>query len=212
MAIRRCSLCDGKLNSNNICTFCGLDNSKSDRYARINQSNCDDAGFTHAHEDKDSGRREKSILKQSSNMNGTGRTKTVRDADWEIDKYQYAQKYHTSPSGGAQSTYKNEKTKAKPTGRRRTFGIIVLVFVLIQIISALFGAMSMSYDSYDIVDTIEDFFDGGDHYFIDVDEYSTVEEDYDEDDQYDEDENSDDEDWDADYEDEEDDDWDITNF
>ena len=37
----RCSLCGGKLDSNNICTECGLDNNKSEKHYHVNQSSCD---------------------------------------------------------------------------------------------------------------------------------------------------------------------------
>lgn len=47
---RKCSLCNGKLNSKHICTECGLDNSKSEKYYKINRSSCDDLPMTHVHE------------------------------------------------------------------------------------------------------------------------------------------------------------------
>jgi len=52
MFARECSLCGGKLR-NNICTECGLDNSKNDSMYRgmINKSDCDGAPLTHVHED-----------------------------------------------------------------------------------------------------------------------------------------------------------------
>ena len=48
---RRCSLCNGKLDGRNICKECGLDNSKSEKYYKINQSSCDGQPLTHVHED-----------------------------------------------------------------------------------------------------------------------------------------------------------------
>ena len=45
----RCTLCGGKLDSHNICTECGLDNNKSEKNYRINQSSCDDLPLTHVH-------------------------------------------------------------------------------------------------------------------------------------------------------------------
>lgn len=47
-----CSLCGGKLDSNNICKECGLDNRKSDANYVLNQSECDDRPLTHVHENK----------------------------------------------------------------------------------------------------------------------------------------------------------------
>ncbi len=46
---RRCTLCGGKLDSHNICTECGLDNNKSEKNYRINQSSCDNLPLTHVH-------------------------------------------------------------------------------------------------------------------------------------------------------------------
>ena len=48
---RRCSLCNGKLDSKNVCKECGLDNTKSEKYYKINQSSCDDMPLTHVHEE-----------------------------------------------------------------------------------------------------------------------------------------------------------------
>ena len=45
----RCSLCGGKLDSNNICTECGLDNNKSEKHYHVNQSSCDGQPLTHVH-------------------------------------------------------------------------------------------------------------------------------------------------------------------
>ena len=50
---KRCSLCGGKLNSSGICIECGLDNSKSDKNYRINQSDCDGMPLTHVHDEKE---------------------------------------------------------------------------------------------------------------------------------------------------------------
>jgi len=67
----RCSLCNGKLNSRKICKECGLDNSKSEKYYKINQSSCDNLPMTHVHEDlwqeeKPSRRKSKSVTKTES--------------------------------------------------------------------------------------------------------------------------------------------------
>lgn len=45
---KRCQLCGGKL-ENNICTECGLDNSKSDKNYKLNESSCDYEPLTHVH-------------------------------------------------------------------------------------------------------------------------------------------------------------------
>lgn len=50
---KRCSLCGGKLDSQMVCRECGLDNSKSEKYYRINQSSCDGQPLTHVHKDRE---------------------------------------------------------------------------------------------------------------------------------------------------------------
>jgi len=63
----RCSLCNGKLNSRKICKECGLDNSKSEKYYKINQSSCDNLPMTHVHEDV--WQEEKSVRRKSKSVN-----------------------------------------------------------------------------------------------------------------------------------------------
>ena len=46
---KKCSLCGGKLNGRKICQECGLDNSKSEKYYKINRSSCDGQPLTHVH-------------------------------------------------------------------------------------------------------------------------------------------------------------------
>lgn len=48
---KRCSLCGGKLNHENVCIECGLDNGKSDKNYKVNQSSCDKKPLTHVHEE-----------------------------------------------------------------------------------------------------------------------------------------------------------------
>ena len=65
---KRCSLCGGKLNSDMICTECGLDNTKSDKNYRINQSDCDHMPLTHVH-DKDNGKNSMHVQKRKTESN-----------------------------------------------------------------------------------------------------------------------------------------------
>ena len=48
---RKCSLCGGRLDSRKICQECGLDNSKSEKYYKVNRSSCDHKPMTHVHEE-----------------------------------------------------------------------------------------------------------------------------------------------------------------
>ena len=49
--MKTCTLCGGKLDRNNRCTFCGLDNSKNDDMYKhlVNQNDCADGPLTHVH-------------------------------------------------------------------------------------------------------------------------------------------------------------------
>lgn len=49
----RCTLCGGKLDSKKICKECGLNNSKSEKYYKINRSSCDGLPMTHVHEEQE---------------------------------------------------------------------------------------------------------------------------------------------------------------
>ena len=46
---KKCTLCGGKLDGRGICTECGLDNNKSEKNYKINQSSCDGKPLTHVH-------------------------------------------------------------------------------------------------------------------------------------------------------------------
>lgn len=56
---KKCTLCGGKLNHENVCIECGLDNGKSDKNYKVNQSSCDRKPLTHVHEEAVSKKKEK---------------------------------------------------------------------------------------------------------------------------------------------------------
>lgn len=72
---KRCSLCGGKLNSSGICTECGLDNNKSDKNYRINQSDCDGMPLTHVHDEKEKRRPDRKADHGKINHRETNRKK-----------------------------------------------------------------------------------------------------------------------------------------
>lgn len=70
---KRCTLCGGKIDSNGICKECGLDNKKSARNYKINQSNCDGMPMTHVHEVHEEKRKiNKKRYHNTGNKNGQG--------------------------------------------------------------------------------------------------------------------------------------------
>lgn len=110
---KRCSLCGGKLNSNGICTECGLDNNKSDKNYRINQSECDHEPLTHVHH----GKNEKPEKQPKSN--------TQRQS-WQGSTTTY--------SGNTGSTVRKKSGKNKKPGR-----IISKIIAVIVIFNVFFG-------------------------------------------------------------------------
>ena len=80
MFSRRCSLCDGKLDGRKICKECGLDNSKSEKYYKINQSSCDNMPLTHVHEKKheDIWDYKKVITQKSTTKKSTAKKKSEK--------------------------------------------------------------------------------------------------------------------------------------
>lgn len=110
---KRCSLCGGKLNSNGICTECGLDNNKSDKNYRINQSECDHEPLTHVHH----GKNEKPEKQPKPN--------TPRQS-WQGSTTTY--------SGSTGSTGRKKSGKNKKPGR-----IISKIIAVIAIFNVFFG-------------------------------------------------------------------------
>ena len=108
----RCSLCNGKLNSRKICKECGLDNSKSEKYYKINQSSCDNLPMTHAHED----------LWQEEK---TVRRKTVKPVTKTINKTSQSQKYPV------------KKLEADSANKKGVMGGISVAIVMISVIISL---------------------------------------------------------------------------
>lgn len=116
---KRCSLCGGKLNSNGICTECGLDNNKSDKNYRINQSECDHEPLTHVHH----GKNEKPEKQPKPN--------TPRQS-WQGSTTTYSG--NTGSTGSTGSTGRKKSGKNKKPGR-----IISKIIAVIVIFNVFFG-------------------------------------------------------------------------
>ena len=118
----KCSLCNGKLDSRKICKECGLDNSKSEKYYKINRSSCDDLPLTHVHEDE--WQEVKSIKKKS--------------APPKMAKYAY----QTSESKKTQS----KRAEADDTKKK---GVLSIVAVLVALVPSILGILGTFTDSYE---------------------------------------------------------------
>ena len=123
---KRCSLCGGKLNSNGICTECGLDNNKSDKNYRINQSECDHEPLTHVHYDKN----EKPAKPPKPN---TPRQYT-KSQTWQNNQGQSWQGSTTTYSGNTESIGRKKAGRKKKPGR-----IISKIIAVIVIFNVFFG-------------------------------------------------------------------------
>lgn len=113
---KRCSLCGGKLNSNGICTECGLDNNKSDKNYRINQSECDHEPLTHVHHGKNE-KPEKQLKPNTPRQSWQGSTTT-----------------YSGNTGSTGSTGRKKSGKNKKPGR-----IISKIIAVIVIFNVFFG-------------------------------------------------------------------------
>lgn len=148
---RRCSLCNGKLNSKNVCKECGLDNSKSEKYYKINQSNCDDLPLTHVHEDTWYENTDKKKHKKTgSHTLRTGETKnsgsSVKRKTSTKSQTEYNYQWDASTVNKKRNKKKREKQQNGKVGR--VVGILVIVFGLISSVGSLFETLTdSSYES-----------------------------------------------------------------
>ena len=125
---KRCSLCGGKLNSNGICTECGLDNNKSDKKYRINQSECDHEPLTHVHHgNNEKQKKHPTPTNQSQSWQGSQKDNhRQQDQSWQGSTTTY--------SGNTGSTGRKKVSKKKKPGR-----IISKIIAVIVIFNVFFG-------------------------------------------------------------------------
>ena len=147
---KRCSLCGGKLNSSGICTECGLDNNKSDKNYRINQSDCDGMPLTHVHEEKEKHRPDRKADHGKINH---------RETDYKKRDYR-KQNYEKRDYGNSGKETSRKRTVAfeqrnEQTTRRRPLKIVVLVIIVIAVLGNLYDEYK-----YDIKYAIEDAVQG----------------------------------------------------
>lgn len=155
---RRCSLCNGKLDSKNVCKECGLDNTKSEKYYKINQSSCDDMPLTHVHEEnRYEEHSEKKRKKADAVASWERKKETQRNTSKQsnkADRGQYSYQWNT-PAADKKKTKNKEKSKAGSV-----VGIIVIVIGLISSLGGIFENLTdSSYESveyeYDPYENLE---------------------------------------------------------
>lgn len=156
----RCTLCGGKLDSKKVCKECGLDNSKSEKYYRINQSSCDGKPLTHVHEEKKEKPKER---KQTKQIKQVKQVKT-----------------------GGQQSYR-QKPKKKKGKKTSLVALIPVLFVGLSILGTLVDSFTEIFtteyeDSYEdsyseaYEDTYGEIYDETyDETYIESDPYENVE-------------------------------------
>lgn len=179
---KRCSLCGGKLNSSGICIECGLDNSKSDKNYRINQSDCDGMPLTHVHDEKEkyrpgrkadhgkinhkeTNRKKRDYGKQDyrkTDYGNTGKETVQKRTETFEQRKEQTMTYSSRNQGYRMNESDMTRTKRRKrvqtpdiTKRRRPLKRVVLVIVVIIV----FGNLYDEY-KYDIKYAIEDAFQG----------------------------------------------------
>ena len=165
----RCSLCGGKLDSNNICTECGLDNNKSEKHYHVNQSSCDGQPLTHVHTkseyysgsaDRDTRRKSgagargggRAASEAERTQSGTGRSQAGR-----TQSRSGAQRtWGTRGRSGYYNTYTAQEGRARRARGKKIAIVIIILVVLIAVVPPLLGEYisqkeyeSNSYSSYD---------------------------------------------------------------
>lgn len=157
---KRCSLCGGKLNSREICTECGLDNSKSDKNYRINRSDCDGMPLTHVHEEKEKHRPDRKADHREINHKETNHKK--RDYG--------KQGYRMNESDMTGKKRRKHVQTPDITNRRRPLKIVILAIIVIAVLGNLYE--EHKYDiEYAVGDAVQGVFqDTGDQKTNDTDE------------------------------------------
>lgn len=145
---RRCTLCGGKLDGRGICQECGLDNTKSDKYYRINHSDCDNMPMTHVHEDKKETYEHTDWSRPAKPKKEHGKKKTVRKSV----------NYNTM-----------DKKKKKP-------GCFIFVFIAVIALAELLPMIGDSDDlRYEWKSKFENLFEDSDYGYEERDPYEYLE-------------------------------------
>lgn len=106
----RCTLCGGKLDGNQVCVECGLDNSRSEKHYKINQSRCDGQPLTHVHEES---------RRTGSQMRTEPSKKRQRNT--------------AQNAAGYEPTYNTYRETEKRARKKKTGRILMMIIALIVI-------------------------------------------------------------------------------
>ena len=170
---KRCSLCGGKLRGN-ICTECGLDNSKSDaNYVSSGSVHHPGEGMTHTHKDNENPMAGKTVTREWISEEKKAEKARKQGANQNVRTYQSAGGSSSTyqSAGGSSSTYRSAgnassafptstyktstyrtSTSSSPDREKRKYslwGKLIMVIILLSIGSSIFGTIKNSFDEWD---------------------------------------------------------------
>lgn len=159
----RCTLCGGKLDDRKRCKECGLDNSKSERYYKINESSCDHIPLTHVHEE---GEEYEPSKKEETpgHAKKQAAPKTSPKADAAPETYRSAQTGQGS-SRRKEKDIRQGVPAAQPDSRKKKEGWaakLVSAFLMLSVAVSIIGSFIDSDDGYERPDPYEALYDTGD--------------------------------------------------
>lgn len=134
---RKCSLCGGNLDSQGICTECGLDNTKNDKAYHTGQHGCDDQPLTHVHTEstmEEGDRKRKTLQKKAGGTRYGG------------------QDVRPNPAAARRQTAQSYIPSGKPEKKKRGCGCSLFVLVLIIIVISF---ISQFLEETDLMEQIE---------------------------------------------------------
>lgn len=138
---KKCTLCGGKIDNHNICTECGLDNTKTDENYHMNESSCDHMPLTHVHKNKSA---EQTKDPGKYNQSPAAAKKNQNQADG----------WRQAESGW------NRKSKGSRKGQTRVSKIITVITVVFTIAGILLNVLEDHIS--DIAVWAENTFNSGD--------------------------------------------------
>lgn len=139
----RCTLCGGKLDSRKVCKECGLNNSKSEKNYKVNQSSCDGRPMTHVHEEEQ---------RKKDRQENRGQT-TYRKAETVPESYHKAEtvpgsycKAETMPQSYRQKTAAPRQgmpvnKSVQPKKKARWAARFVSAFVILSVLGTIIGSI-----------------------------------------------------------------------
>ena len=127
---RRCSLCGGKLNGN-ICTECGLDNSKNDdQYVTLENSGHEES-LTHVHTEEEKPYEGKTMTREN--------VRKAKNADKNAKKADAKKASASRETRGTTIQHLPDNQASRPVKKKKKFGKFLAGFVIIAAFAGELG-------------------------------------------------------------------------